>query len=176
MDGADVGVVQHAGRLGLAQKPPMRQRSGRAWSSASRRRAPAAKRLDQIAVGDQLDGDFAAQPRIHRPVNIAHAPEPIGSRILYGPNCVPCDIVMRSGQEKTEDVPVVARSLPASSAFRTQRVRNVLFGRWMLTVLLGSTAVREGQATSGGGNRDQSRQGRLSVAQDVSPGLSNERC
>src|ERR1700678_4130988 len=42
-------------------------------------------------------------------------PEPICSRILYGPNCVPCDIVMFPG-EKTTAGDGGARSLSASAS------------------------------------------------------------
>jgi hypothetical protein len=79
MDGADIGVVQNAGRLRLAQKPPVREGSRSrdrhaSRRSRSRRRAPAAEGLRQVAVGDQLDRHLAPQPRVLRPVNVAHAP------------------------------------------------------------------------------------------------------
>src|ERR1700733_364778 len=45
-------------------------------------------------------------------------PEPICSRIRYGPNCVLCDIVMRPGKQRQEKVPAVDGSLPASAASR----------------------------------------------------------
>jgi hypothetical protein len=81
---ADIGVVQHAGGLRLAQKPPLRQGTGCRWRTAAhrRRRATAAKRLRQVALRDKLDRNLAAQPRILRPVDVAHA---AGANLLQYP-------------------------------------------------------------------------------------------
>ena len=72
VDGADVGVVQGGGRPGLAQEALMGKVDAGVRSAGGRRTA-GARFGDEKAVGDELESDFAFQPRIQGAIDVTHA-------------------------------------------------------------------------------------------------------
>ena len=71
VDGADVGMVQGGDCPGLAEEAltgvlDAGARSGRRWGAGGR--VP-----DQVAVGDELESDFAFEAGIERAIDFTHA-------------------------------------------------------------------------------------------------------